>query len=336
MPIKRQGVFCFTSLGFPCDLLLLKSNHLKLIVLTHVTLAVHETILEDGGSLTSLLNDCILDGTGDSSGDTLSGSLSLLGHTLSLDIVALSVSGNLVATVLGDEGGEVLDGAGTAVLNGLTLAVGGEELDGGETLDLIGDVVGGGIDLGDGDLVGVGLEQFTELLVLGSKGLAVTAPGGVELDQDILVGVHDNLVVVLGDNDGDGAVVLLGDGVGLDAGVDLASCEFVEELGDLLLGEISALEGELLVLLGVLDGEGGPLADLEVEVTSVLTEGLGVNGSKVDLALVLLGDRLEGCGKSLTLLRSLSENIGEGNTGLGLHCQLCARKEIPVVQLTAM
>lgn len=285
-------------------------------MLTHITLAVHKTVLEDSGSLASLLNNCILDGTGDSSGDTLSGSLGLLGHTSSLDIVGLGVSSNLVATVLGDESSEVLNSAGTAVLDGLTLAVGREELDGGETLDLVGDVVGGGIDLCDGDLVGVGLEQLTQLLVLGSKGLAVTAPGGVELNQDILVGVHDNLVVVLGDNDGNGAVVLLGDGVGLDAGVDLAGGELVEELGDLLLGKVSALEGELLVLLGVLDGEGGPLANLEVEVASVLTEGLGVDGSKVDLALVLLGDRLEGSGKSLTLLGGLGENVGERNTGL--------------------
>jgi hypothetical protein len=285
-------------------------------VLTHVTLTVHETVYHNSGSLASLSNNCILDGTGDLSGDTLGGSLGLLGHTGSLDIVGLGVGGNLVATVLGDEGGEVLDGAGTAVLDGLTLAVGGEELDGGETLNLVGNVVGGCIDLGDGDLVGVGLEELTELLVLGSKRLAVTAPGGVEFNQNILVGVHDNLVVVLGDNDGDGAVVLLGDGVRLDAGVDLAGNEVVEEFANLLDGEVSALKGELGVLLGVLDGESGPLASLEVEVASVLTECLCVNGSKVDLALVLLGDRLEGGGKSLTLLGGLGEDVGEGNTGL--------------------
>jgi hypothetical protein len=319
MPVKNARM-CFALLhhsAFFFDFATVReANHLKLIVLTHVTLAVHETVCHDSGSLASLLNNCVLDGTGDLSGDTLSGSLGLLGHASGLDIVALGVSGNLVATVLGDEGGEVLNSAGTAVLDGLTLAVGGEELDGRETLDLVGNVVGGGIDLGDGDLVGVGLEHLTQLLVLGSKGLAVTAPGGVELDQDILVGVHDNLVVVLGNNDGDGAVVLLGDGVGLDAGVDLAGNEFVEELADLLLGEVSALEGVLLVLRGVLDGESGPLADLEVEVTSVLTESRGVNGSKVDLALVLLGDRLKGGGKSLTLLGCLGENVGEGDTGL--------------------
>jgi hypothetical protein len=162
----------------------------------------------------------------------------------------------------------------------------------------------------------VRLEHFTELLVLGSKGLAVTAPGSVELDQNILVGVHDNLIVVLCNNNSNGSIVLLRDRLGLDAGLDLAGNKVVKELGNLLCGEVSALEGELLVLLGVLDGEGGPLANLEVEVTGVLTEGLGVDGSKVDLALVLLGDRLEGGGKSLTLLGSLGEDVGEGNTSL--------------------
>ena len=292
-------------------------------MLSKVTVAVDETILDNSGSLASLVDDCVLDGTSDLTGDTLSGSLSLLGHTLGLDIVALNSGVNLVATVLTDESSEILNSAGTAVLNGLGLAVGGVELDGREALNLIGNVVKSSIDLGDCDLVGEGLVHLTELLVLGSKRLAVTAPGSVELDQDILVGVHDNFVVILGDNNGDGTVVLLGDGLGLDAGVDLAGDKVVKELGNLLCGEVSALEGELLVLLSVLDGESGPLADLEVEVASVLTEGLCVDGGEVDLALVLLGDRLEGSSESLTLLGSLGEDVGEGNTGLWNKCQLC-------------
>ena len=305
-------------------------------MVSKVTVAVDETILDNSSSLASLVDDCVLDGTSDLTGDTLSGSLSLLGHTLGLDIVALNSGVNLVATVLTDESSEILNSAGTAVLNGLGLAVGGVELDGREALNLIGNVVKSSIDLGDGDLVGEGLVHLTELLVLGSKRLAVTAPGSVELDQDILVGVHDNLVVVLGDNNGDGTVVLLGDGLGLDAGVDLAGDKVVKELGNLLCGEVSALEGELLVLLSVLDGESGPLADLEVEVASVLTEGLCVDGGEVDLALVLLGDRLEGSSESLTLLGSLGEDVGEGNTGLRVRCQFCASVEVLATKLTAM
>lgn len=304
-------------------------------MVSKVTVAVDETILDNSSSLASLVDDCVLDGTSDLTGDTLSGSLSLLGHTLGLDIVALNSGVNLVATVLTDESSEILNSAGTAVLNGLGLAVGGVELDGREALNLIGNVVKSSIDLGDCDLVGEGLVHLTELLVLGSKRLAVTAPGSVELDQDILVGVHDNFVVILGDNNGDRTVVLLGDGLGLDAGVDLAGDKVVKELGNLLCGEVSALEGELLVLLSVLDGESGPLADLEVEVTSVLTKGLCVDGGEVDLALVLLGDRLEGSSESLTLLGSLGEDVGEGNTGLW-KCQLCIFAASFSKQLTAM
>ena len=304
-------------------------------MVSKVTVAVDETVLDNSGSLASLFDDCVLDGTSDLTGDTLSSSLGLLGHALGLDIVALNSGVNLVATVLTDESSEILNSAGTAVLNGLGLAVGGVELDGREALNLIGNVVKSSIDLGDCDLIGEGLVHLTELLVLGSKRLAVTAPGSVELDQDILVGVHDNFVVILGDNNGDGTVVLLGDGLGLDAGVDLAGDKVVKELGNLLCGEVSALEGELLVLLSVLDGESGPLADLEVEVASVLTKGLCVDGGEVDLALVLLGDRLEGSSESLTLLGSLGEDVGEGNAGLW-KCQLCIFAASFSKQLTAM
>ena len=286
--------------------------HLKLIVRVGRLVLVKDSLLDDLGGLGNLVLDT-------------RGSGGLLGHTVSLDTLGGLLLGDsdLVAAVVANKLSKGLDGTGTAVLNGLGLAVGGVELDGREALNLIGNVVKSSIDLGDGDLVGEGLVHLTELLVLGSKRLAVTAPGSVELDQDILVGVHDNFVVILGDNNGDGTVVLLGDGLGLDAGVDLAGDKVVKELGNLLCGEVSALEGELLVLLSVLDGESGPLADLEVEVASVLTKGLCVDGGEVDLALVLLGDRLEGSSESLTLLGSLGEDVGEGNTGLWNKCQLC-------------
>ena len=73
---------------------------------------------------------------------------------------------------------------------------------------------------------------------------------------------------------------------------------------------------ELLVLLRVLDSEGGPLADFEVKVAGVLAEGLGVDGGEVDLALVLLGDGLEGLRESLALFRGLGEDIGKWDAGL--------------------
>jgi hypothetical protein len=48
----------------------------------------------------------------------------------------------------------------------------------------------------------------------------------------------------------------------------------------------------------------------------VLAEGGSVDGSEVDLSAVLLGDRLEVGGESLTLLRGLGEDVGKGKTGL--------------------
>lgn len=85
----------------------------------------------------------------------LGGSGSLLRHlrlVLGLNIISY-VCVNLVGTILLDEGGKVLDRAGAAVGDWRVLLASGVELDGGEALDFIRDVVGGGIDLGDGDLV---------------------------------------------------------------------------------------------------------------------------------------------------------------------------------------
>jgi len=59
-----------------------------------------------------------------------------------------------VRPVLLDEVGQVLDGAGAGVGDRGVLLAGGEELDGREALDLVGDVVGGCVDLGDDDLGG--------------------------------------------------------------------------------------------------------------------------------------------------------------------------------------
>lgn len=58
--------------------------------------------------------------------------------------------------VLLDEGREILDGARARVRDRVGFGAGGEELDGGEAGDLVGDVVGGRVDFGDGDLFGVG------------------------------------------------------------------------------------------------------------------------------------------------------------------------------------
>lgn len=302
----------------------------------HVLL-VDDDVLDSLGGLGDLPLDTLLSLVGLLL-NLLGGGRGLAGLVLISLVLGLGVGVNAVAAVLGDELGEVLNSARAAVLNGLVLLASGEQLDGGEALDLIGNVVGGSVDLGDGNLggvVGVLGEEGGELIVLGRETakrlahmylkrgrlgnirLAVTAPGSVELEQDILVVVNDLGLVGVGNDDGDRALLLLGNGLGLDAGLDLSTKVVLNVLGDGLLGDLLLLvEGELLVLGRVLDGEGGPLADLEVEVGTVLTESLSVNSGEVDDTLLLFGNGLQGLGEFLALLGSLSEDVGEGNASL--------------------
>lgn len=271
---------------------------------------VDNSVLDSLSSLGDLLRYALRSGGG------------LLGHAVGLDALDASLlgSGDLVAAVVADKLSESLDGAGTAVLDGLVLGAGLEELDGGEARDVIGNIVSGGVDLGDGNLVGESGVLLGELVVLRGESLAVTAPGGVELEEDILLVVDDEVLVALGDDDGGTGLLLLGDGLALDAGLDLALDELLNERADGLGGDVlgGALlgEGVLLVLGDVLDGESGPGADLEVQVAGVLAEGGSVDGSEVDLAAVLLGNGLKVSGERLTLLGSLGEDVGEGKAGL--------------------
>lgn len=96
------------------------------------------------------------------------GNISALLGLLSAGGVGIS----LVLAVLLNELGEVLDSAGSGVLDRRVLGAGREDLDGGEALDGLGDVVGGGIDLGDSHLGGevrVLSVELSELLVLGGE-----------------------------------------------------------------------------------------------------------------------------------------------------------------------
>jgi len=78
-------------------------------------------------------------------------------------------------------------GAATAVLGGLAIA---EELQGGVTthLKLLGELaLLGGVNLSESDVASLLFQSLGSLGVLGSEGLAVSAPRGVKLDQDELV-----------------------------------------------------------------------------------------------------------------------------------------------------
>jgi len=284
--------------------------HLKLIVRVGRLVLVKDSLLDDLGGLGNLVLDT-------------RGSGGLLGHTVSLDTLGGLLLGDsdLVAAVVANKLSKGLDGTGTAVLNGLVLGAGLEELDGRKARDVIGNVVSGGINLGDSDLVGEGGVLLGELVVLGGEGLAVSAPGGVELKKNILVVVNNEILVALGDDHSGTRLLLLGNRLALDAGLNLALNELLNESADSLLADVldgTLLgEGVLLVLGDVLDGESGPGADLEVKVAGVLAESGSVDGSEVDLSAVLLGNGLQVGGERLALLRGLGEDVGKGKAGLG-------------------
>jgi hypothetical protein len=75
------------------------------------------------------------------------------------------------------------------------LAISREEVDGGEALHVQAghlDLVGGGVHLGDDDVV-VGAEFGSQLIPSGGKLLAVSTPRSVELNEDILLVVEDKI-----------------------------------------------------------------------------------------------------------------------------------------------
>jgi hypothetical protein len=145
----------------------------------------------------------------------------------------------------------------------------------------------------------------------------VSAPGSVELDQDILLVINDNLLVVATNNNGNRSLLSLGDGLGLQARLNLAVKDVLDELADVLGINLLGLVVRVLgVLGGVLDGESRELLGLKVEVTSVSAEELSVKGNNVDGSTVALSDGTEVSSELLTLLGSLGKDVSQGNTSL--------------------
>lgn len=68
-------------------------------------------------------------------------------------------------------------------------------------------VVGGGVHLGDHQVL-LAFVLFGERHVVGLQFLAVAAPGSVKLDEDVLLGVHDDLVKRFAHHDCDRSLVL--------------------------------------------------------------------------------------------------------------------------------
>merc|ERR1719383_1106644 len=104
----------------------------------------------------------------------------------SISVLALILDPSTVHTARLQKLGHAFQCPLSVVVDHLVVAL-LEELDGGEALDLDDlDLVGGGVHLGDNDGLAV-LKVFAELVVDGLERLAVSAPGGVELHEDVLV-----------------------------------------------------------------------------------------------------------------------------------------------------
>lgn len=145
----------------------------------------------------------------------------------------------------------------------------------------------------------------------------MSAPGSVELDQDILLVINDNLLVVATNNNCNRSLLSLGDGLGLQARLNFAVKDVLDELADILGINLLGLVVRVLgVLGGVLDGESRELLGLKVEVASVSAEELSIKGNNVDSSTVALSDGTEVSSELLTLLGSLGKYVSQGNTGL--------------------
>lgn len=148
-----------------------KNRHvLQLVVALDALIAVHDDLLGLLCRVLDLLLDLLLSLVLLGGSGCLHGLLVVLLVGLGLLLAGPGV--DAVGTLLRDELGEVLDRARATVLDGLVLLAGAEQLDGGETSNLVGNIIGSSVNLGDLDLlleVGLVLVEVSELVVLGGE-----------------------------------------------------------------------------------------------------------------------------------------------------------------------
>ena len=145
----------------------------------------------------------------------------------------------------------------------------------------------------------------------------MTAPWGVEFNEHIIFIINDDVFIVVCHDHLNWTFLLLRNGLRLDAWLDLAVNKVLDEFIHIIVGELLGLvEGELLVLDCFLDGEGGPLVRLKVEVAGVSTERFGVNGCEANCSFVFLGERLEGLSQFGALFWGFREDVRERDASL--------------------
>lgn len=140
--------------------------------------------------------------------------------------------------------------------------------------------------------------MLTKLVPLGGESLAVSAPRRIVFHEDILGLISDDLLPLGADDDLDGTVVGLRDGLGLAVGVQGAALEVSDELGDLIgiKGVDVTFEHVFLeVCAGLNNADGGHVGGGDTEELSetFLDAGGDSGGREEDLALVCVGSLVE-------------------------------------------
>jgi hypothetical protein len=144
----------------------------------------------------------------------------------------LSVFTFLEVGIFFEEFHESINFSFTTEFDGGRFFTSGEQFNGRERFN--GDLrnfIGGGVNLSDNDVF-VALEHFGQFFIFGFQSFAMSAPGGIELNQNVFGVVHDNLFERFTDDNFDGGVIGGGDFFRFHEGLDFTFQNILNEFGD--------------------------------------------------------------------------------------------------------
>lgn len=168
--------------------------------------------------------------------------------------------------------------------------------------------------------------MLAELVPGRLQALAVAAPAGIELKEDILRVVEDNLIELLANEDEDGLVLRLRDRLALQLGLELLLEVALDPVLDVGRRDLLALRHRVLeLLLHVLNNERGPLRLVEVQRLAVVGELDGVDPDEVHLPLELLRNGADRVNLLLeVLLGAVDEEVRERLLAAGVEAVVLA------------
>jgi hypothetical protein len=176
----------------------------------------------------------------------------------------------------------------SVVVNGVSSLILAPELESRESLDVdSAHLVFSGVNLHQQD-VGVVGESLGSLVVVGSQSLAVTAPGGVELNEDLFVRIDDVVFPAFSDHNLNGLVVSFGDRSRLQEGLNLSTIDFLDEGSQVVNSHFLRIVSVLGLLAAEEEDLGGGrsinsqiLTQPVVKSVSVVLGGDGQNKARV-------------------------------------------------------